>query len=108
LSQGFDEFAVFLLAREGGAGAGGARVSGWVVLFDQDEVEPRNTPTCSSATRLRIDTGDGWRGSWRRMDIGSAERDCVVLDQPQPLGIFQRFRVCHLLRLVFDTAALHF
>jgi hypothetical protein len=36
------------------------------------------------------------------------ERGCVVLDQPQPLGIFQRFCVFNLLRLVFDTAALHF
>jgi hypothetical protein len=31
-----------------------------------------------------------------------------LLDQPQPLGIFQRFCVFHRLRLVFDTAALHF
>jgi hypothetical protein len=36
------------------------------------------------------------------------ERGCVVLDQPQPLGIFQRFCVFHRLRLVFLTAALHF
>jgi hypothetical protein len=36
------------------------------------------------------------------------ERGCVVLDQPQPLGTFQRFCVFQRLRLVFDTAALHF
>jgi hypothetical protein len=35
------------------------------------------------------------------------ERGFVILDQPQPLGIFQRFCVCNRLRLVFDTAALH-
>jgi hypothetical protein len=34
------------------------------------------------------------------------ERGCVVLNQPQPLGIIQRFCVFNRLRLVFDTAAL--
>jgi hypothetical protein len=36
------------------------------------------------------------------------ERGCVVLDQPQPLGTFQRFCVFNRLRLVLDTAGLHF
>jgi hypothetical protein len=36
------------------------------------------------------------------------ERGCVVLDQPQPLGMFQRFCLFNRLRLVFDTPALHF
>ncbi len=36
------------------------------------------------------------------------ERGSVVLDQPQPSGNLEQFRLLYVLRLVFDTAALHF
>jgi hypothetical protein len=44
----------------------------------------------------------------RFLNLYSRQRSMSVLDQPQPLGIFQRFCVFNRLRLVFDRAALHF